>query len=171
MTFPTHPCWLASGLQARCPAQQPSVSPGSGRGYKEVAEVEKPKVKVTSNWVGKEPHTSLQMRDCGPDKGEAGSHTEEGSGPEGARVCVLWARTGMRPCAGTWAHLGSRPDPAARWGSTSSCGPRQAEESCGPGQDSAGWGEGRSGLCLGPGLGPPQAPVPTNKTPRWSSGL
>lgn len=52
---------------------------------------------------------------------------------------MLWARTGVRPCAGTLADLGSRPDQTALRVSGSCYGPRGPEETCESGQDSAGW--------------------------------
>lgn len=66
---------------------------------------------------------------------------------------ALWARTGVRPCAGTLADLGSRPDQTALWVSGSSYGPRGPAETCESGQD-----------------GPPQASASFNKVGCWGSG-
>lgn len=65
LDLPPHPCRLAAVCRPHARHSSP-VSPGSGQGYKEGAEVGKPKVKVTSNQMGKEPHTSLQMGGLGP---------------------------------------------------------------------------------------------------------
>lgn len=90
------------------------MSPGSTWGYTEVAGDEQPEVKVTSSVSTGSPKLSYRWRHWGSDmalcKGEPASHREKGSAPAGVRVC--WGpELGVRPSAGTFAGLGSRPDP------------------------------------------------------------
>lgn len=92
-------------------------------------------------------HAALQRGGCK-------SH-ERGLGPSRGKP-VLWARTGVRPCAGTVADLGSRPDQTALWVSGSSYGPQGPAETCESGQDRQD--------------GPPQASASMNTMGCWNSG-
>lgn len=64
LTFPSPappPCCLARSLWPWCPAQQPSLSPGSSWGFTEVAAAVQPEVKVTSSRASREPRPQFQM--------------------------------------------------------------------------------------------------------------
>ena len=53
-------CWRLRSPWARCPDQQPSMSPGSSRGYAEVTGVVQPGVKAMGSGPAGSPSTSYR---------------------------------------------------------------------------------------------------------------